>query len=157
MSDKAIEVKLFEFFTEQIQAATPDSPIYQAALLDTIHREIRDNQLNGIAIGDVTSTFAPYGDSVKEFDGFTLLVCFAKVIGSDKTNRQPAVQKVFEIQQEVIRLLFKFPSLNNRNCDVHILRSARTAQGFDAEDYAVANIPVVVDESGEYDFSRQGY
>jgi hypothetical protein len=150
MSDKAIEVKLFEFFTEQIAEADDNSPIKNIALLDTIHREIRDDQPDGLSIGDVTSTFAPFGQSVREFDASTILVPFSKVRGSDKTNRQPAAQRVFEIQQEVIRLLFAFPTLNNRCCDVEVQRSARTSQGLDAEDYAVGNIPIIVDKKGTF-------
>ena len=150
MSDKAVEVKLFEFFTEQIAAADNNSPIKNIALLDTIHREIRDDQPDGISIGDVTSTFAPVDQSVKEFDASTILVCFSKVRGADKTNRQPAAQRVFEIQQEVIDLLYKFPTLNNRCCDVEVMRSVRTSQGLDAEDFAVANIPIIVDKKGTF-------
>lgn len=152
---KPIEILLFEFFDAEIKAAKSKNPLYGIQLLDTLRDEIDHTVGKILGIGEVTSSPAPGPDGlIKEFDAFTMLVCGARVVGEDKTKGKEALQAVYEIQMAVTELLFEFPNLKNRGCNVQVLRQARSSQAPDAEDYTVANVPIVVNPTGSINFER---
>jgi hypothetical protein len=148
--DKPAEILLFDYLAECQNAAAVDDVIYPLDLHDTIYQAIKDKKPNGIRISDAVGDLAPEpGGGLKEYDVSVQIVCYAKVTGTDKKQRQDALITVFAIQRAVCQLLIDDQSLGNRVCDVLIKKSYRSYDVFDGGPYAVANIPVVINPSGE--------
>lgn len=146
MSNPA-EILLFEFLQESIDASGADDVIYAIELHDTIYQKITKDR--GLRISDAVSDMAPGpGGDMREFNARIVLVCFAKVGGKDKKDRQPALTDVFQLQQAVYQLLYNDPSLGGRVCDTNLERGSRGYDILDGSPYAVANIPVVVNPIG---------
>lgn len=143
---KPAETKVFEFLEEQIAAAAPDHVLAFLELHDTVYQKIRTAR--GIRISDCVSEFAPYGDDEKEWDAQITLSCYIRVEGKDKTDRQPALAAVFDLQREVYRILRANPTLNDRVCDVLLRPGSRGYDSLDGEPYAVAMVPLIVNPTG---------
>lgn len=145
--DKPVEILLFEFLTEQVNAALPDDLISGLELHDTVYQSIRKDR--GLRISDVTSTFSPTSiGTEKEYDALITIAAYSRVTGKDKTERIPAMQDAFEIQQKVYELLRNNSTLAGRVCDLLLRRGARGYDVLDGEPFAVAMIPLVINPSG---------
>lgn len=151
LTDKPAETLLFDFLNEQIKSSASDSIIYELELHDTIHQEIKKPR--GVRISDAVGSFSPGVEmEEKEFDVFIELACFARVKGTDKQSRQPALTDVFLIQKEIYRILRGNATLGGRVCDSLLRRGARGYDVYDGEPYAVANVSLIINPSGaQYD------
>jgi hypothetical protein len=140
---KPAEILIFEYLEERFNAAAQDDVLYGLELHDTIYQTITKD--NGVRVSDASGGISPAaGGVIKEFDVTVVLVCFARVAGVEKTERQEAVQTVFDIQMAVAGLLYADSSLGGRVCDLKVLEGSRGYDTFHDDAYAVANIPVIV-------------
>lgn len=144
--EKPVEILVYEFLEEEIAASATDSVLYSLELHDTIFQKIKTNR--GVRISDCISTFSPYGTDEKEYDAIVTLACFVRVEGKEKTNRQPALAAVFDIQKALYALFRAKSDLNSRVCDSLLQRGARGYDALDGEPFAVANIPLVINPTG---------
>lgn len=139
MSVKPVENLVYEFLAE-----------HQADFgsLVEIHPSAYEkwNKNAGIIIGDADTSMLPNGDGdeVTEFDGLLTLEFYARVEGQDKTQRLPARQKVFDLKKKTIQLFEEFPTLNNRGCQVQILRQARFFDDTRGDKYCTERLPIVI-------------
>ena len=146
---KPVEILLFEFLQESVDAAVPEPVLYGIDVQDTVWRSITNEKPNGVRISDAVSTMRPdVGGGLKEFDAELQLVCFAKVDGADLKERSSAMQRVYEIQQAITGLLLQDPELGDRVCDVDVERASRGFDTFDGKPYAVAMIPLTINPTG---------
>lgn len=137
---------MYEFLEEEIAASATDSVLYSLELHDTIFQKIRTNR--GIRISDCVSTFSPHGTDENEYDALVTLALFVRVEGKEKSNRQPALGAVFDIQKAVYALFRAKPDLNSRVCDSLLQRGGRGYDVMDGEPFAVANVPLVINPMG---------
>lgn len=155
MSNKPAEILVYEFLDAAKSAAPDDSLLKTMELHDTIYQDIKTSQ--GVRIGEVPSEFSPTADGTfKEFNAEIPIACFARVKGTQKSNRTEAIQKVFDITLAVTQLFYGDASLGGRVCDSIVVRGARGFDELDGEPYAVSNFSLVVNPSGEYDLNHLG-
>lgn len=144
---KPVEVKLFEFLKEKFDASASGSVLYELELHDTLNQKITKQQ--GVRISEAVGDLAPGpGGGLSEHDVLLFIVCFAKVLGKDKTKRQAALQEVFDIQLAVCQLLISDSTLGTRVCDLVIRRGGRGYDVLEGNPYAVANMPLIINPSG---------
>lgn len=143
--DKPAEILLFDFLAEKQAEASPDDVIYDLDIHDTIHQAITDKKPKGVRISDATGEMAPTATGgIREYNVELVIVCYAKVEGVNKKERQASLIAVFEIQSEIYRLLLADPSLGGRSCDAQITGGSRGYDVFDGNPFAVANIAVTI-------------
>lgn len=144
---KPAEILLFDFLTEEFAASAVGSLLYDLELHDTVYQKI--TKPCGLRISEATGDLSPGpGGGLKEVDVDLVLICYARIEGKDKTERQEALQKAFEIQQEIVMLLVNNQTLNNRVCDVLVRKGSRGYDSLDGEPFAVANQPILINPSG---------
>lgn len=144
---KPVETHLYDYLKEVFDASASVNVLSQLELHDTVHQKI--GKTAGVRISEAVGTLAAGpGGGLKEMDVDIILVCFAKVEGKDKRQRQDALGKVFEIESEVAKLFINDPTMGSRVCDVLVRRSSRGYDVLDGEPYAVANVPLLVNPSG---------
>ncbi len=140
---KPAEIVIFEFLSDSISSAPVDSPIYDCELHDTVYQTIRTKHC--IRVSEAVSELAvDVTQEMKEFDAELVIAVCVKVEGKDKKERQASIQRLFEIQQAVTKLLTEDGTLGGRVCDSLVRRSFRGFDVLDGEPWAVANIPVVI-------------
>ncbi|KAK0039547.1 hypothetical protein Bpfe_031032 [Biomphalaria pfeifferi] len=138
---------------EKKAAAANDSILKSLELHDTIFQNIKTDQ--GVRLGETPSDFSPMpGGELKEFDAEVPIVVFARVEGTDKTERQAALLKVFTISKAIAKLFFEDCELGGRVCNSELTRWTRGFDDFDGEPYAVSNVSLVINPSGKYDFQK---
>lgn len=144
---KPAEILLYDFFRERFDASASDSLLYKLELHDTVHQKIVTPQ--GVRISEATSDLAPGpGGGLKELDIDLIIICFSRILGKNKTERQAALMEVFEIQNEIAGLLNADQTLGGRVCDLLIRRGSRGYDVLDGEPFAVANMPLLINPSG---------
>lgn len=143
--DKPAEILLFDYLTEQVEAAAAGDVLFEIELHDTVYQSI--TKTRGVRISDAVGDMSPGpAGEIKEFNVDLQIVCYAKVEGKDKKQRQEALTAVFAIQQEMYRVLIGDSSMGGRVCDVKLLRGSRGYDVFDGNPYAVANLGVLINE-----------
>ena len=144
---KPVETHLYDYLKEVFDASASVNVLSQLELHDTVHQKI--GKAAGVRISEAVGMLAAGpGGGLKEMDVDIILVCFARVEGKDKRQRQDALGKVFEIESEVAKLFINDPTMGSRVCDVLVRRSSRGYDVLDGEPYAVANVPLLVNPSG---------
>jgi hypothetical protein len=143
-----IEDAAEDFIQAAVDAAEEGNVLFQAEVKDDYQTITKDY---GVIVGDCTSDVAPLaGGAMGEFDALLIMVCFARVVGSDKTERKAARNKARELMLAVAGLFTNDPMMNGQVRDSRVLRCRR---GFDsitsADVYAVAHVPVVINETGQ--------
>ncbi|QQS33495.1 MAG: hypothetical protein IPM50_02620 [Acidobacteriota bacterium] len=150
MSVSPVEVALFDFLSDAVEAAIDDDiePLASLDIHDTVYRSMDKAKPDGVRISDCISTFSPTnGTDLKEWDAEVQLVCYSRVKTANLKERQDALKRVFDIQSAVIDLIFADCSLGGRVCDVRVEPSPRSYDTIDGNAYAVALIPLVVNPS----------
>ena len=154
-----IEDAVHEVLATAIGTAAEGDPLYKAELHDTVYQTITQDY--GVRVGDCESDLAPLagGEEMGEFDAMLTIVCFARVEGADKTERKAARAKARSLMLAIAKILFNDPTLNGQVRDARVLRAKRGFDSItDADDYAVANLPLIVNETGQQiDFERRLY
>jgi hypothetical protein len=155
VNDKPAEILLYDFLLEQFEAAPAgsilslegDSDRGELDLHDTIYQQI--NTQRCVRISEVVGGFSPGPENEwKEYDVSITLVALARVTGTEKKDRQPALTQVWELQKELYKLLTEEPTLDGRVCDLLLEDGVRGYDELDSEPYAVVNIPVIINPSG---------
>jgi hypothetical protein len=152
-----IEDATLEFLQAAVDAAAEGNPLFGAEVKDDYQTITKDF---GFIVGDCTSEVAPKpGGAMGEFDALLIIVCFARVSGSDKTERKNARNKTRELMLAAAGLFSLNPMMGGEVRDSRVLRCRR---GFDsissADVYAVAHVPLIVNETGQQvDVERRLY
>ncbi|HEV7374485.1 MAG TPA: hypothetical protein VGN95_07200 [Pyrinomonadaceae bacterium] len=146
----SIEDATLDFIQGAVDVAVEGDALFNAAVKDD-YQTIKDDEDFGVIIGECTADLAPMpGGAMAEWDALLTIVCFARVVGVDKTERKAARNKARELMLAVAGLFFGDPMMNGQVRDSQVLRCRR---GFDsitrAEPYAVANLPLIVNSTGQ--------
>lgn len=150
MGEKPVEILVFEFLQEAVDAASSGQVLYGLDVHDTIWQAFKKDRPRVLRVSDAVGDIVPIGlGEVKEFDVALQIVCCVKVEGNNQKERGPALQAVFEIEKEVHALIYADQTLGDRVCDVVIEKSVRGYDSIDGNPYAVANISLVINPSGE--------
>lgn len=148
MNDKPVEILVFEFLQETVDAASSGQALSEIDVHDTVYQAPKKDRPKMIRVSDAVSDFAPIGaGELKEFDVALQIVCAVKVEGKDQKARGPALQAVFEIEKAVIGAIVADFTLGDRICDCVIEKSVRGYDSLDGNPYAVANISLVINPS----------
>lgn len=147
--DKPAEILLFDFLTEQINALVGDEVLCGVELHDTVYQPIgKANRL--VRVSEAVGDLSPGPEMVvREYDVQLMLVIASRVEGKDKEDRQPALVDVFQMQKALYSLIIGDSTLGARVCDSVIGRGPRGYDVLDGEPFAVANMPLVINPSGE--------
>lgn len=149
MSDKPAELLLFDFLTEIFDASAPGDVVYELELHDTVWQSI--TKPRGVRISDSVGFLAPLpGGELEECDVDINIACYVLVEGINKKERADALQRLFDIQTEVIRLLIGDHTLGGRVCNSVVGKSVRGYEDLNAKAYAVANIPLTINPLTNY-------
>jgi hypothetical protein len=143
-----IEDAIEDVLQGAVDAAVEGDLLYGAEVRDDYQTITKDY---GYIIGECTSDVAPLpGGDMGEFDALLVLVAFARVAGADKTERKAARRTARALMLRAAKLFGLDPMMGGEVRDSRILRCRR---GFDsissADVYAVAHIPLVVNETGQ--------
>jgi hypothetical protein len=147
MPEQVIEDALYDFLVLAEQQAASDSPLKGVELHATIHEKIKTDA--GVRVGDADAEPGPArsGDGVQEYNAEVLLVCYARVVGSDKSKRAPSRRRAAEIAHAVCEAIEADSSLGGGVCDARVLRISR---GYDSitggDEYAVAVLRLLINE-----------
>lgn len=149
-----VENLIFAFLEEKFNETHEGDILFGIDLHDTVFKKIEKD--NGVRIGDAESEFAPNVENqLQEFDAVLTVVCFAKILGANKTERAEARKKVFQISQAVAQLFHEDHTMSGRVCDSRILGAVRGWDSLNSHPYAVVNMPIVFNESGEINFDKR--
>lgn len=146
--EKPSEILLYEFLRESIDALPQDHTLFELEVHDTVFQTIKTER--GARISDAVGDLSPGPEMViKEYDTLLIITCYSRVNGTDKTQRQTALVDLFNIQREIYSLLLNDSTLGGRVCDSVLLKGGRGYDSLDGEPYAVSNMPIVINPSGE--------
>jgi len=141
-TDKPAELLLFDFLTEQVEAAAAGDVLFELELHDTVYQKIATSR--GVRISDAVGDMSPVsGNEIKEWNVSIQLVCYVKVQGKNQKERAEALMAVWKLEKEMYRLMFDYNDLGGRVCDVMIGTGSRSYDEMGAP-YAVANIPLTI-------------
>jgi len=145
-----IEDAVHEFIQEAIDAAGEGDVLFEAENQDTVYLSITKDF--GVRLGDCSSDAAPLpgGAEMAEFDAFLPLCFFARIEGTDKTDRKAARNKARALWFAVAMRIHNDRTLGGRVRDT-IMRRAVTGYDSMAEGdfYAVVNLPLIVNSTGQ--------
>lgn len=144
--DKPAEILLFDFLRERIDAAVPESPLFDLELHDTVYQTITKER--GVRISEAVGDLSPGPDSIREYDVELIVTCFSKVLGKNVKDRQPALISVFGIQKAVYEILLADSTLGDRVCDSLMRKGGRGYDVFEDGVFAVTNMPMIINPSG---------
>lgn len=154
MTDDPVEDLTFDFLEESFAAAPDGSILKELELHDTLFKPIEQDA--GVRISDAESDFSINAqDEMQEYDALLTLVCFARIEGADKTERRAARRQAFQISKAVARLFFDDEEMNGRVCRTRILPAVRGFDSINSKPYAVVNMPIVFNESGQVNFDKR--
>jgi len=145
-----VEQALYDFLNEAITTAAPATPLHQVELHDTFYRKLTKEV--GVRIGDCEAEMAPLpgGEEIEEFNARIVIVCYARIAGTDKSNRAAARDRVTAMARQIALLLYLDPRMNQTVNDSRILAVRRGYDSItDADHYAVANLDVIINETGQ--------
>ena len=126
----SVRTSIIEFLQDAVDNAAPDSTLVGVEIEDTPASMFETNR--GVIVMFPTFEMAPdRTQTLKEFDGFINLLCYARVTGADKEERSAAYDQADELAKAVARLFFDDPTINGAVCDARIVRGEG---GWDAED-----------------------
>lgn len=146
---KPIEILVYEFLQENVDAAADGSALSGIDVHDTVWQAFKKDMPKVLRVSDAVGRMVPIGEGqIKEFDVAVEIACAVKIEGVDKKARQQPLCDVFNIQKAVVGLLFADQTLGNRVCDILINEMPRSYDSIDGNPYAVANIGLIVNPWG---------
>ena len=143
------EVALYEFLKETIEAADSASQLYEIALHDTLFQPLTEDV--AIRIGEVESSIAPLpgAEEAEEFDARFPLVIYSRIPKDEWDSRVNYRDQVNRISRELALLIYNDPRLNLRVNDCRVLGSRRGYDSINTDRFAVANLDVIINETGQ--------
>lgn len=152
MSDKPIEKHTYDFLSESFAALGALDPLFGADIHRHTYQKFDKTKWFGVRVSNAASNLAPNpgATEMEEFDGRLILVPFARIKKQDHSDLEDAVNKAFALQKWVAQL---FDSSNgvmmgNRVNDARVLRGVRDFQEWDGSLYAIANLPMLINDTG---------
>jgi hypothetical protein len=145
-----VEDAIFEYINAAVTAAPEGSALHGAEVHETIYETITKDY--GIRIGDCDSELAPLagGEAIQEFDAYVVVVIFWRVEGADKSERRPARNKARALALATAKLFFDDQTMGGRVRDSMVDTCVRGYDSVtDADEYAVVNMPLWVNMSGQ--------
>jgi hypothetical protein len=150
MSD-AVENLIYQFLSGAITAAGVGTPLYGIEVRDTFYKDIKND--SGLAIGDATSDFGRGpGEAIGECDAELIVAVYSRVMGANLKERAAARTKLYQIEGAVCKLLLDDETMGERVCTARPLRAVRGWNNINGKPYAIANIPIVFNETGAINF-----
>lgn len=139
---------LHEWVQEIIDEEPPTSILNGVENHDSAHQTIEDDK--GIYVSNAEWQFAPkLGTEAGVFDVLLILSFYYRVEGADKTERAAARDRVGAMAQIVASRMFGDQTLGNRFCDFLLLRAVDGSKSIKSDFYAIINLPVILNPSGE--------
>lgn len=170
----SLENDVYEFIRERVVAASADPPTLAArpeivaalAGLEVLPDEFSEIKgSRGVRLGDMVSArVAPARFAsrlVDHFDALLILIVYVKIERADVKRRSTYRDEVVAIAEALSAILFASPSLNvlatgeARVRNSRPLRLPRGSDNIDGRNFAVANVQMVINETGEVDFARR--
>lgn len=149
-----MEVPTYAFLKDAIEGAEEGDTLFGAVLHDTVYETIAALD-RGIRIGDCDADCAPVDEDegededMDEFDAKLTVVVFARVEGTQPSDRAAARIKARKLWLRVAKLFYGDSTMGGRVRDVLVKRGRR---GFDTEDdrlYAVVTMPLLINGTGQ--------
>ena len=151
MSDP-IEDLTHDFIEEHINEAK-DGVLFKLELHDTLFKKIET--ANGIRIGDAQSDLSVnHEDEIQEYDGQLMLVIYSQILDKNKTERRAARKLCVDIAKAVAKLFIDDEKMRNRVCRSRTLTAIRGYDSINSKPYAVINLPLIINETGQYNFGQ---
>lgn len=156
----SIESSTYSFLQERVAAAPAGSPRAGIEVLPDEFAEIRKEK--GVRIGDMlTARVAPKRayEGVEHLDCVLVLIVYRAVARADRQARQAYRDEVIALAEDLALLFFLEPDMRvlqtgeARVQNSRPLLLPRTSDNLDGKTYAVANIQLVVNETGQIDFT----
>lgn len=154
MSVNPIEISTYDFLKGKFDTAPDDSILKGLELHDTVYKKIETAE--GVRIGNGVSDFSLNPEQeLQEYDAVLIIVCYSLIGGADKTDRSAAVIRSFQISKAVAQLFIDDETMGGRVCRSRLLTAARDFDSINSKPYAVVNLPIVFNETGEINFDRR--
>jgi hypothetical protein len=176
----SIEKHIFDYLSERAAAAVANDPAFNTiplppATLSAIRAQLVDNfevlpdefaqmaKARGVRVGEATARVAPNfgGTDLEHFDALVVLICFRAVERTERSARANRREEVIALANALGTLFIAEPDMRvlstgePRVANSRPLWMPRGADNTDGKPYAVANIQLVVNETGEIDFTRR--
>jgi hypothetical protein len=139
-----------EMITAAVAAAAEGETLHEAEVQDTVYETMKRDR--GIRIGDCESDVAPSpgGEAMEEFDAQLVLVCYSRIVGTDKTQRKAARDDARTLALATAKLFIDDPSIGGHVRDSRVVKMRRGYDSLTSADvYAVANLALVINETGQ--------
>jgi hypothetical protein len=146
---EAIEDRTIAFLREQVEAIEDeDDLLFELEVLDSPYALI--TKAYGVSVDDGDSDFAPTpgAEDVEEFDGRLTLVVYSRVDGPNYEDRKASRTRAVNCAAKLAMLFLIDPTMNDRVNDSRVLRCLRGWANYSSEPYAIANVPLIVNETG---------
>jgi hypothetical protein len=145
----SIENHTFEFLEAAVNTAIDGEALYGAETLETVYQTIKREF--GIRVGDCEAKLAPLpgGEAIEEFDGLVTLSCFARVAGTNKTMRMVARDKAIEVAKAAAKHFLDDPTMQGRVRNSRVVSARRGFENIGSQPYAVCNLELIVNETGQ--------
>jgi hypothetical protein len=145
MSLLAVETLVYQFLQVLIDRALPEQPLSQLELHENLYRPIKTHK--GLRVGYVTSQLSLNPETeIQEYDANLTLVAYAYLKKSDSALYNKGIQTVLTIAAEVVKAIQLDGTLGNRVCRTRVLPAGRGIEELNANDYAVLNLPIIINE-----------
>jgi hypothetical protein len=152
LSDHPIERLAYDFLVESFAALDEEHPFFGADLHRHVYKPFAKDKWFGVRVSNGASDLAPNpgATAMEEFDGRLILVPFARIKKSDHSDLEVAVDKAFALEKWVAQLFDDATgvTMNNRVQDARVLRGVRDFLEFDSALYALANLPLLINDTG---------
>ena len=144
-----VDRALFEFIAEAVAAAEVDSPLYEANIRDTEFDKLDDDK--GICIPDSEAEVAPLpgGEEAQEFNAEVPLVFYVRIPKDDWDKRANYRDQATMMALKLSILFFNDPLMGLRVNDSRALRVRRGYKNLKSDWYAVANLDVIINDTGQ--------
>jgi hypothetical protein len=156
----SFEKSVYEFLVEQVTDLSddenalfdPSSPLYQAEVLKDEYEEQKKDI--GIRIGKCVGRVAPNSGQtrIKQEDAPLTLIFYKRISRGDKQARSSYRDDVVMMAEAAALLFFNDPTIGGRVELVRPLTIPRGMDDTDASPYAIANLTLVVNETGAINF-----
>lgn len=143
---------LIDFALEIVADAEQLTILSGAEVLDSKWQNIETDK--GIVISNAEWDFAPAANGVEKFfDALMIVGFYYRIPGTDTTTRAEARDKCFELAQAFTEAIYADQYLNERVCDVQILRLVDGMDNVNSDSFAIINLPLILNPTGNRDFN----
>lgn len=148
--DKSPSSIVSDFLTQIVAEAADDSPLKNAAVLDSAHQEIPMNAevVKGFVVSNSEWDFAPEVDETGVCDSLIIIGSYYRISGLDTTNRAESRDKNFQMMKAAADKIFADQTLGGKVCDSLILRATDGDKSTNSDTFAIINLPIILNPTG---------